>query len=220
RSAEIAPSTTFPVLMGTEMKAMSFFRRPERAPVRFRNWGSWETRGTTAGLPLWMTLPVTPSPSRYRPFSFWLSDSPWAASIEISPVSRFTSASVPRTISMWCASASRTGPTTSRRSMLRSRIWLISTSSWSSFSSRLTDVVRPSVLMLALPRATVGEAGNEIPTTMYPEGREPTLMSGDLSSAIQSALAREVHGQIDSGEPAQEHDQQDELEQTEVVPLL
>src|SRR6185503_13584054 len=65
-----------------------------------------------------------------------------------------------------------------------------------------------------------GEAGNEIPTTMYPEGREHTLMSGDLSSAIQSALAREVHGQIDSGEPAQEHDQQDELEQTEVVPLL
>ena len=70
RSAEIAPSTSFPILIGTQMNAMSFLRSPDRAPVRLRNRGSWETRGTTAGLPLWITFPVTPSPSRYRPFSF------------------------------------------------------------------------------------------------------------------------------------------------------
>ena len=63
RSALSAPMTSLPILIGTQMKEMSFFSMPLRAPVRFRKSGSSEMRGTTAGWPVWTTLPVTPSPS-------------------------------------------------------------------------------------------------------------------------------------------------------------
>ena len=54
-----------PVLMGTQMKEISFFSTfiLFRAPVRSRKKGSSDMRGTTAGLPVSMTLPVTPSPT-------------------------------------------------------------------------------------------------------------------------------------------------------------
>ena len=61
-----------------------------------------------------------------------------AASMKISPVSRFSSVSVPRDMPMCSAIALSTGPTTSRRSMLRSSVWLISKRSDSSASSRWT----------------------------------------------------------------------------------
>ncbi len=52
RSALRAPMVSCPVLMGTQIKEMSFFSSPRLAPVRLRNRGSCETRGTITGWPL------------------------------------------------------------------------------------------------------------------------------------------------------------------------
>ena len=76
RSALSAPITSFPIFTGTQIKEMSCFRNFFRAPVRLRNKGSSEIRGTTAGCPDSTTFPVTPSPSLYLPRRRWLSDNP------------------------------------------------------------------------------------------------------------------------------------------------
>ena len=138
RSALSAPTASRPILMGTQMNDMSFFRKPLRAPVRLRKRGSSEMRGTTAGSPLCTTCPVTPSPRRYLPRSCWLRLRPWAASMKSSPVSRLSRVIVPRTMPMCSDIASSTGSTTSRRSMLRPSAWLTSKSSDSSLTSRWT----------------------------------------------------------------------------------
>lgn len=64
RSALSAPKTSLPSLIGTQMKEISSLESSLRAPVRLRNVGSFEMRGTTTGLPLLTTIPVTPSPGR------------------------------------------------------------------------------------------------------------------------------------------------------------
>ena len=49
--------TSLPSLIGTQMKEISSFLSPLRAPVRSRKSGSCEMRGTTTGWPVWTTLP-------------------------------------------------------------------------------------------------------------------------------------------------------------------
>ena len=85
-SALMAPTTSRPSLMGTQRKELSPLSCALRAPVLSRNSGSAEIRGTMAVLPVWITLPVMPSPSLYLPLLFCVAESPYAASIEISPV--------------------------------------------------------------------------------------------------------------------------------------
>ncbi len=138
RSALSAPITSFPSFIGTQIKDMSFLLTRLRAPVLSRKSGSSEIRGTTAGWPVPTTLPVTPSPTLYLPRSLCFVDSPYAASIEISPVWRFSSVKVPRIIPMCLAMDLRTGPPTSRKSILWSSVWLISKRSESSWTSRRT----------------------------------------------------------------------------------
>jgi len=67
RSALSAPMASVPSIIGTQMKEMSFLLRSLRAPVRFKNIGSCDMCGMTAGSPVSITLPVIPSPSLYTP---------------------------------------------------------------------------------------------------------------------------------------------------------
>ena len=66
RSTLSAPTTSLPLMMGTQMKEtfpLSLVRFRRRARVRSRNSGSSTTSGTMAGSPVAITLPVIPSPS-------------------------------------------------------------------------------------------------------------------------------------------------------------
>ena len=96
RSAERAPITSLPILTGTQMKAMSCLLRCCREPVLSRNRGSSAILGTMIGLPVSITLPVIPSPMRYRPLACSSGRRPYASSMAISPLFLFRMVRVPR----------------------------------------------------------------------------------------------------------------------------
>ena len=76
RSALSVPTTSRPILIGTQRKEMSFFRGLLPRPVLLRNSGSSVIFGTTMGWPVATTLPVIPSPVWYRPSFCCVADKP------------------------------------------------------------------------------------------------------------------------------------------------
>ena len=126
RSAESAPMVSLPILIGTQMNAMSFLLRRCLAPVLSRNIGSLAILGTTMGWPVSITLPVTPSPRRYLPFACSSGRSPYASSMAISPLFLLRIVSVPLWMSMCSAVSCRMGLSTALRSRLSLSFVLIS----------------------------------------------------------------------------------------------
>ena len=143
RSAEIAPMTSFPIFIGTQIKAMSLLLRCFLEPVLSRKRGSSEILGIIAGLPVLMTLPVMPSPIRYLPLALSSGRSPYASSITISPRFLFRIVRVPRGIPMCSAVIWRIGFRTVFRSRLSLSLVLISKRRASSLISR--DVLSPAM---------------------------------------------------------------------------